>query len=78
MLKKLPSDKVNDAKNCPIFSFASSKSSQFYTAHKMKLSIKDFFSKCFLRIWTHLLKKSLTENFILCAVLLLICDSCMS
>ena len=35
----------------------------------MKLSIKDFFSKCdqirsFLRIWSHLLKTSLTENFI--------------
>ena len=24
--------------------------------------------KCFLRIWSHLLKKSLTENFIFCAV----------
>ena len=39
----------------------------------MKFSIKDFFSKCdqirsFLRIWSHLLKKSLTENFIFCAV----------
>ena len=35
----------------------------------MKFSIKDFFSKCdqiriFLRIWSHLLKKSLTENLI--------------
>ena len=39
------------------------------TLHKMKFSIKDFLSKCdqiprFLRIWLHLLKKSLTENFI--------------
>ena len=37
----------------------------------MKFSIKDFFSKCFqriLRIWLHLLKKSLTEKFIFCAV----------
>ena len=39
----------------------------------MKFSIKDFFSKCdqirsFLRIWPHLLKKSLMENFIFCAV----------
>ena len=46
----------------------------FYTAQKMKFSIKDFFSKCqqirsFLRIWSHLLKKSLMENFIFCAVL---------
>ena len=40
----------------------------------MKLSIKDFFSKCdqicsFLRIRSHLLTKSLMENFIFCAVL---------
>ena len=33
---------------------------------KMKFFIKDFFS--FLRIWSHLLKKSLMENFIFCAV----------
>ena len=42
-------------------------------AQKMKFSIKDFFSKCdqiriFLRIWSHLLKKSLMENFGFCAV----------
>ena len=40
----------------------------------MKFSIEDFFSKCdqirrFLRIWSHLLKKSLMENFIFWAVL---------
>ena len=39
------------------------------TAQNMKFSIKHFFSKCdqicsFLRIWSHLLKKSLMENFI--------------
>ena len=39
----------------------------------MKFSIKDYFSKCdqsrrFLRIWLHLLKKSLMENFIFCVV----------
>ena len=44
-----------------------------HTAQKMKFSIKDFFSKCDqirrkLRIWSHLLKKSLKENFIFCAV----------
>ena len=44
------------------------------TAQKMKFAIKDFFSKCDqirrkLRIWSHLLKKSLMENFIFCAVL---------
>ena len=38
------------------------------TAQKMKFSIRDFFSKCdqirsFLWIWSHLLKKSLMENF---------------
>ena len=39
-----------------------------------KFCIKDFFSKCeqirsFLRTWLYLLKKSLMENFIFCAVL---------
>ena len=42
------------------------------TAQKM-FSIKDFFSKCDqigrkLQIWSHLLKKSLMEKFIFCAV----------
>ena len=41
----------------------------------MKFSIKNFFSKfdqirSFLRIWSHLLKKSLMESFICCVVLL--------
>ena len=45
----------------------------FHTAQKMRFSIKDFFSKCEeirrkLRIWSHLLKKSLIENLIFCAV----------
>ena len=45
-----------------------------HTTLKMKFSIKNFFSKCdqirkFLRIWSHLLKKFLMENFIfLCSV----------
>ena len=43
------------------------------TGQRMKFSIEDFFSKCdqihsLLRIWSHLLKKSLMENFIFCAV----------
>ena len=43
------------------------------TAQEMKVSIKDFFSKYDqirrkLRILSHLLKKSLEENFIFCAV----------
>ena len=41
----------------------------------MKFSIKDFFSKCdqirsFMRIWSHLPKKSLIENFIFFAVII--------
>ena len=47
------------------------------TAQKIKFFIKDFFSKCDqiwrkLRIWSHLLKKSLMENFIFCAVMFII------
>ena len=43
------------------------------TAQKMTFSIKDFFSKCNqvckkLRLWSHLLKKSLMKTFIFCAV----------
>ena len=42
------------------------------TAQKMKFSNKNFFSKCDqtrkLRIWSHLLKNSLMEGFIFCAV----------
>ena len=42
------------------------------TAQKIKFFIKNFFSNCDqtsekLRIWSHLLKKSLMENFIICA-----------
>ena len=45
----------------------------------MKFSIKDIFSKCDqirwkLRIWSHLLKKSLMENFIFCAVIMPLFD----
>ena len=45
----------------------------FSLQKKMKFSIKDFFSKCDqihrkLRIWSHLLKKSLMEKFIFFAV----------
>ena len=40
----------------------------------MEFNIKNFFSKCdqirsFVQIWSHLLKKSLMENFIFCAVI---------
>ena len=45
----------------------------------MKFSIKDFFSKCDqtrskMRIWSHLLKKYLMENFIFYAVYIAIKD----
>ena len=45
-----------------------------YTAQKMQISIKDFFSKCDqirrkLRIWSQSLMKSLMQNFIFCALL---------
>ena len=42
-----------------------------FTSQKMKFSIKEFFSKCDQirrKIWSHLLKKSLMENLIFCAV----------
>ena len=43
-------------------------------AQKMKFSIKDFFSKCDqiyrkLPVWSHLLKKSLMENYTFCVVM---------
>ena len=55
------------------------------TAQKMTFSIKDFFGKweqirSFLRICSHLIKKSLMENVIFCAVngyLILISDNCL-
>ena len=44
-----------------------------HTAQKMTFFIKDFFSECEqicrkLRTWSHLLKKSLKENVMFCAV----------
>ena len=52
----------------------------FFTAQKMKFSVKIFFTKTEqihgkLRSCSHLLKQSLTENFIFCAVRLLITNS---
>ena len=46
---------------------------RIHTAQKMKFSSKYFFSKCDqipkkLWIWSHLLSKTLMENFIFCAV----------
>ena len=40
----------------------------------MKFSIKDFFNKyeqirSFLQIWSHLLERSIMENFIFCTVI---------
>ena len=51
-----------------------------HTAQKMMFSIKGFVSKCdqirsFLRIWSHLLKKSLMKSFIfLCSVTHFFCS----
>ena len=47
--------------------------SEMDTVQKINFSIEDFFSKCDqirrnLRIWSHLLKKSVMESFIFCAV----------
>ena len=47
-----------------------------FTTQKTKFPIKEFFSKCDqvrrkLRIWSHLLKKYLMENFIFCTVIAL-------
>ena len=44
------------------------------SGEKMKFSVKDCFRRCgqiwsFLRIWSHLPKKSLMENLIFCAVI---------
>ena len=57
--------------------FFKSIESSVCTAQKMKLSCMDLFSKCdqirsFIRIWSHLLKKSFIENFIFCVVKLFI------
>ena len=57
----------------PVFCINNDKREVLNTAQKMKFSIKNFFSECdqirsVLRIWSHLLKKSLMENFIFCAV----------
>ena len=50
-----------------------------FTAQTMKFSIKGFFSKwgqirSFARISSHLLKKSLMENFTFCAVIFHFCS----
>ena len=44
------------------------------TVQKMKFSITDVFSK--LSIWSHLLKKSVMENLIFCAVSLHMYNFC--
>ena len=59
-----------ESEKCNSISQTSMQQIQQSTARKMKFPIKDFFSKCDQirrkqRIWSHLLKKSLMENFIL-------------
>ena len=63
------------------FSHRHSRIESYKHCTKMKICIKDFFSKCdqmrsFLRIWSHLLKKSLMENLIFCAVKTWSRDAC--
>ena len=58
----------------PLSNFCDETLLRKYTAQKLKFSIKNFISKCDqirgkLRIWSHLLKKSIMENFIFCAVI---------
>ena len=55
-----------------IFKYSRKHRASTYTAQKMKFSINHFFYKCDqiyrkLRTCSHLLKKSLMENFIFCA-----------
>ena len=57
----------------PVVLYRLSAEAALNTAQKNEFSTKDFFSKCnqifsFLRIWSHLLKKSLMGNFNFCAV----------
>ena len=59
--------------SCHCFQDVAEILSEQVTARKMKFPIKDFFSKCDqtrgrLGLWSHLLKKSLTENLIFCTV----------
>ena len=59
-----------------LFQHQNARQCHAHIAQKMKFSIKDFFSKCDqirrkLRFWSHLLKKTLMENFIFCAVIIL-------
>ena len=54
-----------------------------YTTQKTKFSIKNFCSKsdhmhCSLRIWSHLLEKSLIGNFLFCAVIIVASIQTMS
>ena len=80
--KKVHSEKISLKIQNPKFSMSCKiwfymfllRNVQPFTAENMKFSIIDFSSKCDqirkkLRIWSHLLEKSLMENFIfLCSV----------
>ena len=55
------------------FLISYSKKLRYHCTSKMKFSIKDFLRKCDqirkkIRSWSHLLKKSIIESFIFCAV----------
>ena len=62
------------------FFFSGFRKIMYPLLYKNKFSTKDFFSECdqilsFLQIWSHLLKKSLMENFVFSAVHTLISQS---
>ena len=70
-------DQSNDKNifDSPVLTIFVCSNDDYFTAQKIKFSIKDLFRKCdqirsFLRVWSHFLKKSLMKNFILCAVLI--------
>ena len=69
---------ISNTSQCSRITYLKQISSLAYTAEKIEFSIADFFRKCDrmgrkLRIWSRLLKKSLTENFIFCAVIIKYC-----
>ena len=71
--EKSQSDKIDQPSGQQPSSQTLQEFSVNYTAQKIKFSSEVFFSKCDqirrkMRIWSHLLKKSLIGNFIVCAV----------
>ena len=73
ILERVLDNNQNNEKYNHIIAFSIFDLHLTFTGQKMKFYIKDFFGKCDqfrrkLRTWPRLLKKSLMENFIFCAV----------